>query len=257
MLKTILINIIIFYLAFLFFGYFFADLVIFVPPSPGYHDSDAIIKLKTLDNNTVAAVYLYNKKAKYTILVSHGNAEDLGYMLPYLQQLEADGYSVFAYDYEGYGISTGKPNEKHTYDDVDTAYKYLTQELHIPSSRIISYGRSIGAAVALDLAVRQPVAGIIMESPFLSAFRVLTRVKLLPFDEFDNFKKIKKLRDPLLIIHGTRDKIVPFWQGQKLYEAADTAKQFFAVEGAGHNDVLLYGKDDYWKEIKKFADGLR
>jgi fermentation-respiration switch protein FrsA (DUF1100 family) len=252
-MKTLLINLLIAYAAFMFIAYFFSDAMIFLPPRAGYKDNSGIIKLHTRDGAEISAVYLPNPKAKYTILVSHGNAEDIGYMYPLLEEMRDHGFAVFAYDYHGYGTSQGRASERNAYLDIDAAYLYLTQVLQVSPWHIIAYGRSVGAAVALDLAVRESVAALIMESPFVTAFRVLTRIPLMPFDKFDNLAKISKLDCPLLIIHGLRDSIVPIWHGKKLYELAKDPKQYFWVAKAGHNDVLFAAGADYWHALNGFV----
>src|SRR5439155_21231421 len=135
-----------------------------------------IVKLISKDGKQISAIFLPNEKAKYTILYSHGNAEDIGDIRPMLDGLKNLGFSVFAYDYQGYGTSQGKPTESNAYADVLAAYEYLTTRLGISSERIISYGHSLGAALAVDLAARKPVAGVIIESAFTTAFRVVTRI---------------------------------------------------------------------------------
>lgn len=255
-LKHLGFNLVIAYLAFILFAIFFSDTMIFAPPNATYHDEANIIKIKKPDGAIISAIYLPNKKAKYTLLVSHGNADDLGKIMPLLKAMHDHGYAVFSYDYEGYGLSKGWPSENKSYADIDAAYNYLTQNLNIKPEKIIAYGHSLGAAISLDLAVREKVSGVILMSPFVSAFRVMTQIPLVPFDKFDNLAKITKLKYPLLVIHGTKDAIVPFWQGKMLYDHATVSKQYFWVEGAGHNDILQVSKDDYWQAIDKFINSL-
>ena len=251
-MKLIAVNIIIAYVLLALFAYFVSDHMIFFPPRSGYKDSHGFIKVMTADGESIFAYYLPNKNAKYTLLVSHGNAEDIGYMIPFFQQMYKHGLSVFAYDYHGYGLSSGKPTEHNTYLDVDAAYDYLTKVLRIAPENIISYGHSVGAAVALDLAVRKPVAAVILQGAFVAAFRVITRIPLLPFDKFDNLKKIGVLKSPLLMIHGTADNVIPYWHGQKLYDAAKVSKQFYSVKNAGHNDIVIASGEEYWNTINDF-----
>ncbi|HBS52039.1 MAG TPA: alpha/beta hydrolase, partial [Coxiellaceae bacterium] len=110
-MKLIIINIVIGYVLLVLFAYFVSDHMIFFPPRSGYKDSHGFIKVMTADGESIFAYYLPNKNAKYTLLVSHGNAEDIGYMIPFFQQMYKHGLSVFAYDYHGYGLSSGKPTE--------------------------------------------------------------------------------------------------------------------------------------------------
>jgi len=112
---------------------------------------------------------------------------------PILERLHKAGFAVFAYDYQGYGTSQGKPSEQNAYRDIDAAYQYLTAQLKLPSERIIVYGRSTGGGPSVDLASCQRVAGLILESTFTSTFRVITRVPLYPFDKFANLSKISSV----------------------------------------------------------------
>lgn len=249
-------NLVIAYLAFILFAIFFSDTMIFAPPNATYRDAPDIIKIKKPDGAMISALYLPNKKAKYTLLVSHGNADDLGRTMPLLHAMHDHGYAVFSYDYEGYGTSNGWPSENKSYADIDAAYNYLTNDLHLEPKQIIVYGHSLGAAITLDLAVRKEVAGVILVSPFVTAFRVMTQVPLVPFDKFNNLEKIKQLKYPLLVIHGTKDAVVSFWQGKMLYETAKVPKQNFWVEGAGHNDILQIAKNNYWQVINDFVNSL-
>jgi fermentation-respiration switch protein FrsA (DUF1100 family) len=107
------------------------------------------------------------------------------------------------------------------------------------------------------LAARKPAAGVILQSPFVSAFRVVTHVPLLPFDRFRNYKEIRQVRSPILIIHGEQDSVVPFWHGKKLYDLAAQPKQFFAVPRADHNDLDLIAGPNYPKAIQSFAASLK
>jgi abhydrolase domain-containing protein 17 len=230
--------------------------MIFAPPNSTYRDAPDIIKIKKPDGAMISAIYLPNKKAKYTLLVSHGNADDLGRNMPLFIAMQKHGYAVFSYDYEGYGTSKGWPSENKSYADIDAAYNYLTSNLRLQPKQIIVYGHSLGAAITLDLAIRKEVAGVILVSPFVTAFRVMTQIPLVPFDKFDNLTKIKKLKYPLLIIHGTKDAVVPFWQGKMLYENANAPKQNFWVDGAGHNDILQVAKNNFWLELEKFVNSI-
>ena len=251
-MKIMIISIVVTYVVLLFLAYFISDSMAFLPPLAGYQNSPELVKLLTADGTSIFAYYLPNKNAKYTLLVSHGNAEDIGYMLPFLIEMRDHGFSVFAYDYHGYGLSGGKPTETNTYLDIEAAYAYLTRDLHLAPENIIVYGHSIGAALALDLAVRQPVAGVILQGAFVTAFRVMTQIPLLPFDKFDNLKKIKLLQAPLLMIHGGIDGVIPIWHGKKLYGAAVAPKEFYLVKNAGHNDVAVVAGEEYWQTITSF-----
>lgn len=215
---------------------FFADSLIFRPHRSSYNDNPGIIKITSSNGKKISAVYLPNPDARFTLLVSHGNAEDLGDIREWLEDMRQAGFSVFAYDYQGYGTSEGKPSEQAAYADESAAYDFLALNLGMPPDHIIIFGRSVGTGPAVQLATRRPAAGLVLQSPFLSAFRVLTRIPLLPFDRFPNYKRINHVHCPVLIMHGTKDSIIGMWHGQKLFELANEPKQFVAISGADHND---------------------
>lgn len=234
-------------------GGLFIDSIIFQPPPPGYRDDASVLKFSSADGSRISAKYFSNSAATFTLLFSHGNAEDMGSDTPLLEAIRDAGFSVFAYDYQGYGTSEGKPSEEHLYEDSEAAYNYLRNSLNVPATRIIPFGRSLGAAAAVDLAARRPVAGLIMESAFTSAFRILTRFPL-PFDKFPNLTKIRNVRCPVLVIHGKRDGIISFYHGQKLFAAANEPKRSYWVEQAGHNDLALVAGSRYLEELRRFGE---
>ena len=127
------------------------------------------------------------------------------------------------------------------------------ETMHIQPNRIIAFGRSVGSGPAADLASRRPVAGLILESAFTSAFRVMTRVSILPFDKFDNLRKIKTVHCSVLIIHGTQDSVINASHGRELFAAANEPKQALWVQGANHNDVAFVGGARYADSLKEFA----
>ena len=226
-------------LIYIFFGlyvFFRADSMIFLPQPSSYQDDETILKIPVTDTEQISARYLPNPEAEYTLLYIHGNAEDLGHIQPFLEQLQQWGFSVFAYDYRGYGTSDGRPSERRAYADADAAYQYLTQQLEVPAEDILVYGRSIGSGSATELAVRYPVGGLILKSAFTSIFRVVVPVPLLPFDKFPNRAKLRRVNCPVLVLHGQADQTIPFHHGQTLYETAPEPKQFLWVPQAGHND---------------------
>jgi abhydrolase domain-containing protein 17 len=255
-LKRMIKSILFIYGSICLFLFFYADRTIFQPQPSSYPDSDLILKLRTADGDRISAIYLPNPTATYSILYAHGNAEDLGYILPALQELHDIGFAVFAYDYRGYGTSQGKPSERNAYQDIDAAYQYLTETLKVPPQRIIAYGRSVGGGSAIDLASRKPVGGLVVASSFTTAFRVVTRIPLFPFDKFTNLYKLDRVNCPVLILHGTKDEIIPFSHGQQLFAAVREPKKSLWVEGAGHNDLREVAGERYIVALQEFANLL-
>jgi abhydrolase domain-containing protein 17 len=252
LVTLVLIVVVFVYLGVLLLTYLYAEQYIFQPQPPSYQDTSRIIALKD-EGEKISAVYLQNPDARYTILYNHGNAEDIGHLLPTLEDIKGMGFSVFAYDYRGYGTSSGKATEESTYRDSDVAYDFLVKELNIPANRIIALGRSLGGAVAVDLAMRRKPGGLIVESSFVSAYRIMTRVPVIPFDRFKSISKIKNVHCPVLVIHGTKDEVVPFWHGGKLFEMANNPKLSYWVEGAGHNNLHEVAGSSYGQALREFV----
>ena len=230
--------------------------MMFPAPKPSYDESYPSVTLRTSEGAAVSGVFFENPDAELTILFSHGNGEDIGRMSEFLNELRGIGFSVFAYDYPGYGLSEGSPSEEGCYQAAEAAYRYLVEKHGMDSRKLILHGRSLGSGPSVELATRYEVGGVILESPFVSAFRVLTRIKLFPFDRFRNLDKIDDIGCPSLIIHGELDEVVPFWHGRALHEAAPEPKEFLAVPEASHNNLSTAGGDAYRKAIRAFGDSL-
>ncbi len=248
------------YIAFALYIFFFADRMIFLPPAVSYdhqpaEDSGAI-NILTGDGNVIAARYLPHPESRYTILYSHGNASNLGSILPVLQALQSRGFSVFAYDYPGYGYSTGRPTESRAYNAIEVAYSYLTDAQDVPPEQIILHGQSLGGGPSTYLAAKKPVAGLILESTFATVFQVAVPVRILPFEKFPNIRRIGKIDCPLLIIHGTNDQTIPFSHSEELFAAAIEPKQLVAIAQANHSDILSIDAATYLNAIQKFAATL-
>lgn len=255
LLRIVLLLLSALYIALVLFAVFLSDSMIFLPHPSSYRDSPEVLKIATANGNKISAVYLPNPTAKFTLLVSHGNAEDLGDDRYWLEELRRAGFSVFAYDYEGYGTSQGKPTEKAVYQDEAAAYDYLAIDLKTPPDRIVIFGRSVGAGPATYIAARRPAAGLILQSPFVSAFRVLTRIPLLPFDKFPNYKSIRHVHCPVLIMHSHGDTVIAAWHGQKVFDLANEPKQFFWAQNADHNDMEMAA--GYTEALQSFSAALQ
>ena len=241
------------YLLFGVMVYFVADRLMFHPETSAPWITDFPIKVTTPDGVTLPAVHLPNPQSAYTVLFSHGNAEDIRDVAMLLEQIHEAGFAVFAYDYRGYGTGDGMPSEENAYKDIDAAYAYLTGKLGVAPGRIVAYGRSVGGGPAVDLASRKPLAGLILESTFVTAFRVRTHFPILPFDKFRNLDKIDGVRAPVLVMHGIDDDIIPVWHGRALFERAREPKLALWVEHAGHNDVPLVAGALYAETLRRFA----
>lgn len=229
--------------------------LLFQPQRATYRSLTGLVRIP-VSGDTLAAVWLPNPAARFAILYSHGNAEDLGDDLPLLRELRDAGFSVFAYDYRGYGASTGKASERGTGEDIAAAYAYLTRTLGVPPQRVIVHGRSLGGGPSAWLASREPVAGLVLESTFTSALGVSRWGRAFPYDWFRTLRRLKQVRAPVLVIHGTADEVIPVANGRALFHAAREPKQALWVDGAGHNDLVYVAGERYWTALRQFADSL-
>jgi len=233
-----------------------ADGMIFFPPPPSYDDQLAgLVQLTTVSGETVAAHLRVTEGAALTVLFAHGNAEDLGDGLGHSERYARLGVNTFAFDYPGYGSSTGQPSEDGAYEAADAAYAYLVDTLGFAPNSIIAHGRSLGGGVLVDLASRSHVGGLVIESSFVSAYRVVTRIPMLPIDQFKSLAKMSAVQAPVLVIHGDRDEVIPMWHGKRLHEAVpEDRRSSLWVEGAGHNDLTSVAGARYWDALEAFVN---
>ncbi len=231
--------------------------MLFPAPYPSYGPKmRGLTTIRGENGAEYAAVYLPHEKAKQLILFFHGNGEDLGKAFGRIEGLHLRGFAVLAVDYPGYGMSLGKPTEEGFYASADAAFRHATELLGWSSDNIIAHGVSLGGAGAMWVGSRRPVGGLIMESSFMSAYRVMTGSPIVLGDRMPNLKRMASVRCPVLVIHGIDDRLISWEHGRRLLEAAPEPKQHFWVSGAGHNNVISTAKDAYWRSITDFAAGL-
>ena len=215
--------------------------------------------LRTADGVKVHAWWVARPEARVATLFLHGNAGNLTHRAYRVAEWTAAGSAVLLVDYRGYGKSEGRPGEKGLYADAEAGYQWLVATGWKPE-RIVVHGESLGTAVAVDLASRRKCAGVVLEAPFTSgsdmAGRVLPVLGPLVFRALDSRSKIGRVEPPLLVIHGDRDEVVPFEQGQRLFEAGGEPKWFWRVEGAGHNDLVERAGTRYRERLREFYAAL-
>jgi uncharacterized protein len=190
-----------------------------------------------------------------TVLLLHGNAGNIGDRVPHVELLAGAGFDVLAFDYRGYGRSTGRPSEQGTYLDARAALAALPRQGAAP---IVYLGESLGGAVALELASSAPPAGLVLQSTFTS-IRDMARLHY-PFipraavpDAYPSLRLVRRLRAPLLCLHGERDEIVPLMYGQELFDAAPEPKAMHVFRGVAHNDVLAHAGREWFDVIARWA----
>ena len=202
-----------------------------------------------------------------TWLWFHGNGGNISHRVDEMALIQQRlGVNQFIFDYQGYGRSEGRPTEQGTYRDARAALEYLQNRPDGAADRIVYFGRSLGAAVAVELATSQPPLGMVLVSPFASVgdmarlttpfFPVRWPVQWLVGNRYDSLARIGRVDRPLLILHGDQDQTVPVSQGKKLFEAANSPKQFRLLAGAGHNDTYSTGGAEYWDALTEFMAAL-
>jgi len=178
------------------------------------------------------------------------------------------GFNVLITEYAGYGMSSGQASEAGCYEAADATYHYLTEILHVHPARIVVGGWSLGAAVAIDLASRKQVAGLIALSAFTNIPEQASAmvpwlpqsvVRLFIQERFDNLSKIRQVTCPIFIGHGTQDELVPFAMAERLAQAARQRDRvtFLLIQGCGHNEIFEAGRGCVWTAIKDFSSNVR
>ena len=193
----------------------------------------------------------------------HGNGGNISHRVDELAMLHHRlGVNIFIFDYQGYGRSQGEPTEQGTYQDARAALDHVSNRPGIDPSKIVYFGKSLGAAVAVELATEKLPAGLILVSPFSSVSDMARRafpylpVGWLLKDRYDSASRIRQIQTPLLIIHGAQDEMVPVDQGRALFEAANDPKIFRLLPGAGHNDTHINGGPGYWDTLEEFSASI-
>eukprot|EP00948_MAST-09A_sp_MAST-9A-sp1_P001560 g1560.t1 len=241
-------------------------------PPPDYETrrtpASETIRIKVDGGNYICALFI-NNKADVTVLFSHGNAEDIGqlYHNRYFHALSRKmKVNFFMYDYEGYGGSDGEPSEPAFFRNIEAAFDFLRVTLQCPTNNVVLYGRSIGSGPTIYLASKCaekkiPLRGVILQSPLLSIYRVAFNFRFSMLgDTFCNVDRVGNIRAPVLIMHGRRDDIVPFWHGQELYSRVAAEYRFkpLWLTEAGHNDIEVvasFAKENVYE--KSLANFLR
>lgn len=193
-----------------------------------------------------------------TVLVCHGNAGNISHRLDLAELLLETGVGVFLFDYRGYGLSTGKPSEEGTYLDAQAAYKWLQQK-GASGRNIIAFGESLGGGIATELAVREKVGGLILDSTFTCIPDIGCEVMpWLPVRQicsvhYNTLSKLPRLKMPVLVIHSRGDGLIGYHHAEKNFAAANEPKLFWEVQGDHCNSVIV-DRDNFQKGIQKFLD---
>jgi len=217
------------------------------------------IKIKT-DDEVELLGWFHKKDIKNfkTIIFFHGNAGSLENRIHKINHFKDININFLIIAWRGFSGNQGKPSEKGLYKDGKSAIKWLNKK-GIKNEDIILYGESLGTGIATHLAQNNNFAGVILESPFTSMIDAAKNVypyfpiSILLKDKYENYKKIKNINSPILIMHGENDKIVPFWMGKKMYELANKPKYLYFPKNDNHmmeyNKNLLKILDSFFKSL--------
>jgi fermentation-respiration switch protein FrsA (DUF1100 family) len=215
------------------------------------------LHLQTSDGVELHGWYVPAAEPRGTVLFLHGNAGNISHRMDSLEMFHRLGYNTLIFDYRGYGNSGGKPDEQGTYRDADAAWRYLTEQRHIPECRIVLFGESLGGAVAAWLAASHKPGALVIASGFTSVpdlgqqlYRYLP-IRWLARISYDTRAYLQSVSAPVLIAHSPQDDIIPFTEGQALFAAAHPPKQFLQLAG-GHNDGFIFMREEWVRTLGDF-----
>ncbi len=222
------------------------------------------VELVTDDGTQIHGWFIpYNKVSdtakQATLLFLHGNAGNISHRLDSIKLFNNLGLNILIIDYRGYGQSTGKPTEAGTYQDAETAWRYLTETRGIEEGKIIIFGRSLGGSVAAWLASQHTPAALILESSFSSVPSMGQRiypflpVRLLSRFQYNTKEYVKAIHCPVLVAHSRDDDIIPYEEGRDIFNATHEPKQFLEMRG-GHNNGFIVSGSNYADSLRLFIN---
>ncbi len=262
-IKSIVL-IIFLYLILLIFLYFYQNKLLYHPNINSYSEINNLIpkiekvKITTSDNYKLLGWFHKKDISKKTILFLHGNAGSLENRIYKLNHFENFDLNFLIIAWRGFSGNDGKPNEKGLYEDAKGALNWL-RSIGVKEEKIILYGESLGTAVAIEIGQNKKYAGMVLEAPFTSMIDMGKKyysffpVSFLLKDKYESVKKIQNIYFPVLVMHGKKDKIVPFKMGKKIYNSANLPKYHYFSE---YDDHMMDFNESLIKELKLFIEGL-
>jgi len=235
--------------------------IILTPAQAGLTFED--VEFQAADGVRLHGWYIPAREARATLLFCHGNAGNISHRLESILIFHRLGLNVFIFDYRGYGKSSGRPDEMGIALDAEAAWQWLAQDKGLDSAQLIIFGRSLGGAIAAELARTRPAAALILESSFTSYVAIgrahypWLPVRAIAQYRYATVEKVSSLRMPILIVHSAEDEIVPFSHSRELFAACTEPKYFLEISG-GHNDGFLVSEKEYVQGLERFirAAGL-
>ncbi|MEW7979455.1 MAG: alpha/beta hydrolase [Candidatus Sedimenticola endophacoides] len=219
------------------------------------------ITLVSADGPRLSAWFIPAQNPRATLLFCHGNAGNIAHRLDSIRLFHELGLSVLIFDYRGFGRSEGVPGEEGTYLDALAAWTYLSETRGLPAHSIILFGRSLGGAVAAELATQARAGGLVLESTFTSVPDLASElypwlpVRLLSRFRYDTLNRIGTIDTPLMILHSRDDELIPIAHGERLFAAARAPKRFVPLRG-GHNNGYRVSEEEYLRQWTAYLDTL-
>ena len=220
------------------------------------------IAVRTADGEELRGWVMRRPNPRASIVYFHGNGANLSNWSPILSGIGRHGYSVIAFDYRGYGLSTGRPTERGLYRDVEAIVTRAWTDAHTETP-MIYWGRSLGGTMAAYAATVRPPDGLILESSFpnaRSAVRGSTALVILSLFStyrFPTAELANRANRPVLVMHGNADSVIPFALGRELFDELTAPRHFAVIEGGDHNDAAPRDPETYWSAVDRFVDSLR
>ena len=251
-IKTFIIYAICFYLFIILIMFIFQRSLLYLP-SKGkidehYYAETGLKKIEFITSDGLVLKSLFKRPTnneKSIMIVFHGNAGHIGHRVEKFRPFLKLGYGLFLVEYRGYGENLGKPSESGFYKDGQAALNFLSEQ-NIPKEKTILYGESLGCGLAVKLSTQDKFKATILEAPYTSIADVASRhywylpAKLLVLDRFDISSMIKKIKSPLLVIHGEKDNVISINFGKKVFKSAPEPKKAIFVGKAGHNNLYEF-----------------
>jgi hypothetical protein len=200
-----------------------------------------------------------DRLSDWWLLICHGNLGNIGFAPrpAFYARLRDVGINLLAFDYRGFGDSTGSPDEQGLYADATASYDYLTRTRGVPPERLVIFGHSLGSGVAIELVSRVPAAGLIVEGAFTSIvdraqeLYPMFPVAIIASQRFPSLDRIQTIDTPKLFLHSPDDAIIPYAHGRRLFEAARPPRRLVNVKG-GHDNAFRVDGDVYFGAIEQF-----
>ena len=255
------------YLAILIFARIFESHLLFFPNLPGRLDGEwrpaglpvEDVWLRASDGVKLHGWWIPTQGARFTFLAFHGNAGNIAMRADVYRFLSQTPANVLAVEYRGYGRSDGRPSEARLYSDANSVYKYLTEVRKVEAKTVISFGQSLGSAVAAHLAANSGVGGVVLEAPFPSLAAVARRVfwflpgvQLMVARQFRTHEQLRRIKVPVLVVHCLRDPVIPPDLEEQVYDAAEAPKYILRVNEQCHEEACLIAPTEYRASLQTF-----